>query len=536
MATLQRKPELNTNPLKIDKLIRRIDEGEIKIPAFQRGYVWKQNQVIELLESVAKQFPIGSLLLWEANDKEKLRSTRNIAGYRIPDRADNWPVNYVLDGQQRLSSLYGVFSEHVEQDTATEKYNPHLDIFEIYYDFKAKAFLPSTDVSGAKGSVVKLRHLIDPVKLIDELGKLDKIYHQDAKELSSRFLNYEVPVVQIENRTKEEVGVIFERINNTGTKLNTLDLMTAWTWTEDFHLLDSIEALLEDLEDKSFGKIDEKLIIQILSGVIIGSTQTENVLKLTGERVRDNWQLVVDSLKAAIDFLATELQCRSIDFLPFPQQLVPLARFFASKKRFTVDQRQALTKFFWRTAFSDRYSTGQTTSKMDDDIAVMDQLANYDYVGLGKYQVTTSERELLSVQFSKANPPTRAVLLLLAQKGPLDLTNGRKVDVGDALTEFNRKEYHHVFPNSFLKKKGVEKSKRFSVVNFCFLPADSNKKISSKAPSAYFDKVVPPDEKDVILASNLLPRDAAVYAADDYEAFLDARVKLLLTEVDALSA
>ncbi|GAB2899554.1 hypothetical protein GCM10027180_31980 [Microbulbifer echini] len=58
-----KRPELNTTPIKIDKLINRIDEGEIKIPAFQRGYVWKQNQVIELLESIVKQYPVSSVLL-----------------------------------------------------------------------------------------------------------------------------------------------------------------------------------------------------------------------------------------------------------------------------------------------------------------------------------------------------------------------------------------------------------------------------------------------------------------------------------------
>jgi uncharacterized protein with ParB-like and HNH nuclease domain len=83
-----KKPELNPTSLKIDKLISRIDNGEIKIPAFQRGYVWRQNQIIELLESLVKQYPIGSILLWEATEKEKLKSTRNIAGYRIPDRGE----------------------------------------------------------------------------------------------------------------------------------------------------------------------------------------------------------------------------------------------------------------------------------------------------------------------------------------------------------------------------------------------------------------------------------------------------------------
>lgn len=535
MITHTKKPELNTTPLKIDKLISRIDEGEIKIPAFQRGYVWKQNQIIELLESVVKQFPIGSILLWEASEKEKLRSTRNIAGYKIPDRGDSWPVNYVLDGQQRLSSLYGVFSGHVEQDSASGKYNPHLDIFEIYYDFKNRAFLAEAEVKSVSDCIVCLRNIIDPIKLVDELARLDKQYHQEAKELSSKFLNYEVPVVQIKNRSKEEVGVIFERINNTGTKLNTLDLMTAWTWTEDFHLLDAMAELLEELEEKGFGQIDEKLVLQTTSGVIIGSTRTENVLRLTGERVRDNWFVVVTAFKAAIDFLSTQLNCQHLDLLPFHQQLVPLVRFYSKKKRVTEDQVAMLKKFFWRTSFSDRYSSGQTTAKMDDDITVMDQFSDFDYSAIAKYQATVTERELLSVQFSKANPLTRSFLLLAAQKKPLDLTNGNVIDLGESLSEFNRKEYHHVFPNSFLTKQGTSKDRRFSVMNFCFLPADSNKKISNKKPSIYFNRVVPEGSHDRILESNILPKDRSIYGNDNYDEFLRERAKLILDEVASLS-
>lgn len=530
-----KKPELNTTSLKIDKLINRIDNGEIKIPAFQRGYVWKQNQVIELLESLVKQYPIGSILLWEATQQEKLRSTRNIAGYRIPDKGENWPVNYVLDGQQRLSSIYAVLSENVEQEDSSGKYNPNLDIFEIYYDFSRKTFIPKSDADKKSKSVVLLRNIIDPIKLVDELSGLDKKFHPDAKTLSSIFLNYEVPVVQIKNRTKEEVGVIFERINNTGTKLDTLDLMTAWTWTEDFHLLDSIDELLEYLEEKSFGSIDHKLMLQVVSGIIIGSTQTENILRLTGERVRDNWSSIQEAIKAAVDFLSTELKCSSIEFLPSHQQLVPLSRFFAKSKRTTPDQIEILKRYFWRTSFSDRYSSGQTTAKMDADIEFINKVLDYDFSELNKYSTSVSSDDLLQTQFSKANPLTRAFLLLSAQHKPLDLANGRKIDIGTSLSSFNRKQYHHVFPNSFLSKRGEPKSRRFTVVNFCFLPADSNKKISSKSPSDYFANIVPASNKAEILKSNLLPTDEDIYTKDDYDSFLEKRVSLLLSAISELA-
>lgn len=133
-------PELSTVAEKIDKIINRINSGDIKIPAFQRAYVWKQFQILDLLDSIVKNYPIGSVLLWSTG--EKLKHTRNIAGYSIPDSPDEYPVNYVLDGQQRISSIYATFSDKTSQDPKTASYNPNLDIFEIYYDFIAKSLFP----------------------------------------------------------------------------------------------------------------------------------------------------------------------------------------------------------------------------------------------------------------------------------------------------------------------------------------------------------------------------------------------------------
>lgn len=137
MATT-RAPELTPTSEKIDKLLSRIDSGDIRIPAFQRAYVWKQNQILELLDSIINNYPIGSILLW--NSSERLNHTRNIAGFLIPETAEEYPVNYVLDGQQRISSIYAVFSNNSEQDSSSERYNPNIEIFEIYSDFSKKLF------------------------------------------------------------------------------------------------------------------------------------------------------------------------------------------------------------------------------------------------------------------------------------------------------------------------------------------------------------------------------------------------------------
>ena len=94
------------NP-KINNLVNRIEAGEVKIPPLQRPFVWKVGQIIELLESIYNDYPIGSILWWETHNK--LPSERNIAGFKLPDKPESHPFYYVLDGQQRLASLYGVF-------------------------------------------------------------------------------------------------------------------------------------------------------------------------------------------------------------------------------------------------------------------------------------------------------------------------------------------------------------------------------------------------------------------------------------------
>ena len=522
--------ELTPAAQKIDKLIRRIDDGDIRIPAFQRGFVWKQDQIIDLLDSILSEYPIGSVLLWKTT--EKLSSTRNLAGYKIPERDESYPVNYALDGQQRLASIYGVFSEELTQEKDIAGYNPNPNIFEISYDFKVCGFIESDSVTNPQVTI-KLRELLNVTRLISALKTLDDTYHDSAQTLASQFLNYEVPVVTIENRSRDDVGIIFERINNTGTKLSALDLMTAWTWTDDFHLLESSNDLLDELDDKGFGSIKHKTLLQIISGIVKNTTTNKNILSLSGEEVRDNWERIVECLRKAIDFLATDIKCLHHDFLPFTQQLIPIVKFFDIVKRPSAEQLQSLRRYFWTTSFSNRYSTGQTSAKMDSDIEKIVELSKGNADAFDNYMYSTSTTDLKNTKFSKGNPTTRAFLLLMAQSSPLDLIKNQAIDIGGSLAQYNRKEYHHVFPQAFLKTKSVEHDKIFCVLNFCFLPSDSNKAISKKAPSDYFFSLIPNDYFRAILESNLLPIDTSLYKNDNYDGFLEKRANEVISKLDS---
>ena len=524
--------EITPSAQKIDKVIQRIEDGDIKIPAFQRGYVWDQGQIMELLDSIVNDYPIGSVLLW--NTKDVLKSTRNVAGFKLPDRPPDYPVNYVLDGQQRLSSIYAVFSQSTEQVEGDDDYNPEVGIFEIYYDFQKKAFVNKEDIADRKKGFL-MRNLLDTPKFLGEFKELDTAFHSDAQKLLSKFSNYEIPIVTITNRAKEEVGIIFERINSTGTKLSTIDLMVAWTWSDDFHLRESINGLLETLEEKKFGSLNEKILLQAISGIIQNTTKTKMILELDPKKVKDTFESLVSAMEKTVDFLSTELGCASTELLPHMQQLVPISKFFALGLEQEPKNIAVLKKWFWKTSFSRRYA-GQTDEKMDADLEFINKLKAGDFSVVDTYSHNLTPKSLIDAKFSKSQPYTRAFLLLMAQRTPLDLVKGTKIDLGKALSAFNKKEYHHVNPRAFLKKRGLTSAKINALLNFCFLPADSNKKISSSEPAKYFFELIPADKYQDILKSNLLPLNKEIYKTNNYDDFLSQRANVLIEFVNELTS
>jgi len=521
--------EITPTAPKIDRIIHRIEEGDIKIPAFQRGFVWNQEQVLELLDSIYRDYPIGSILLWQTS--ERLRSTRNIGGFLIPEREPKYPVNYVLDGQQRLATIYAIFCKDRLRDPQNARYDIDPDIFEIYFDLDDDKFKPDWDLVDGHANL-KMTSLLDINKFFDDVSKLDRKYRQKARDLQSKFMNYEISVVTTAKRNKEEVGTIFERINNTGTRLTTLDLMVAWTWGEEFHLREELDNILETLDLKGFGETPDKIVLQCLAGIIEKTTKTKDIIELKPETVRNSMDNLKSSLEKTIDFLSTELKIKSRDFLPHSHQIVPLAFFFSRVNTPDQEQSEILKQWFWKTSFSRRYS-GSTDMKMNDDITFFEKVVNHAYSDIIKYSYSVDKTTLINQTFSKSSPFARAFLVLLAQKNPRNLVNGNRIDLGVALSEYNVKEYHHIFPRAFLKTKGVETNEINSLCNFCFLPADSNKKIAGKSPSDYMFNVVPPSSYSKILNSNLMPIKKDIYRKNQYKEFIEDRATLILQYLDS---
>lgn len=522
--------EINLSNPKIDKLIFKIEEGEIKIPPLQRPFVWKTEQVMRLLESIYNDYPIGSILLWETN--ERLPAARNVAGFKIPDKPPTYPVNYVLDGQQRLSSLYGVFCQDRTVDDSADGYEIDSQIFNISFDLADKKFLEAKEKQSGR-RYIDMKFLLNAVKF----NKATKDFSSDeltvASQLQSAFSNYEVPIVTTKKRELAEVGMIFERINNSGTKLDLFDLMVAWTWTREFHLKEEFDKIFIVLSEKNFGGMDRKIILQCISAIMKESSSTKAILKLDPGEIRNNIDALRTSLEKTVDYFSTELSIKSKDLLPHSHQIVSLCYFFSKINTPTETQNKAIKEWFWKTSFSDRYSYS-TDDHINEDIIAFKKLIEGDQAVFKKYNYTISKEQLIESRFRKANPYARSFIVLLAQNKPRDLVNGSFVDIGEALSAFNKREYHHIFPKKFLEQQGIKEDKINSISNFCMLPSASNKIIKDKAPDDYFNNTVfKNNDYKKIFKSNLLPFKKELYDSNDYSNFLAERAALIISFLDS---
>lgn len=549
--------EIDSNQKSIRWHINKVKYGDIKIPDFQRPFVWTQNQIIELLDSIYHEYPIGSLLFWET--KEDLQSLRNIGGLQLPSPREDYPIKYVLDGQQRLSTLFGVLyhgSDDIEREE-TETGITDYDLFDVYFDLGEEEFLHADDLPGSTSPTlfdegkdnttkfVKVSEFVSGESYAKMSRRLPKKYISTSDKLNATLSDYQIPIVTIKGREKTEVGTIFERINNTGTDLNTLDLMVAWTWSEEFNLRERIDEIIGQFDEGGFGRIEEKRILQCLSSTVNGRIKTDNIIESLedAEAVETRIENVKKSLSKTVDLLRSEFGVYSNDFLPSSFQLPPLVFFFSKAGSPNHHQLDKIRKWFWRTSFTNRYRDA-TNRRVHNDIDFFDDTLSGVDPDPNKYNTDVqSEHFFTSEKFNKQSCVSKAFILMLADRAPKDLLTGQSISIEETLSSYNRTEFHHVFPRKVLRDEGYSDTKINCLANICIISSDSNRSIGSAPPSEYLfegqtsllnggDDFRVPD-KD-LLKSNLLPTDLDIYRSNNFERFVDERKEILYSYYDGL--
>lgn len=530
--TVSRAPEPTVD--RIEELAGRILRGDILLPKFQREFVWEKHQIIDLLDSIANNYPIGSVLLWRS--REVLRSERNIADLEIAPTQQDYPVNYLLDGQQRLSTICGALYWHGNDPDSR---------WNLAYDLRAKGFLHLDTLDDPPLHQVRLNKIRDPSAYFQHVSSLHSLSSADvpaleahAKELFDRFKDYKVATVTLHEMSIQAVAPIFERINSRGTPLTIVDLMRAATWSESFDLIDAITDISDELTAKFFGGIERKAILRSISAAAGGGfseASIDGLRKHSPGHLEAAVAATKDAYSRAVDFMATELHIPSDKQVPYVNQVVVLAEAFRLVKHFTPTQLAAVRKWFWRTAVAG-YFGGWNTGNMGSDQKAVQSFAGGQSAEIDT-QVQNPGSSIWTIQQFRSNAAhSKILILLLAFSRPYDLLTSQKIDTGDALFHGNTKEFHHFFPRDYLKSKGIKKAN--VLANFVMLTAASNKRITNRAPSDYLKEVSQAlgPKLNEVLASNLISTEAFKAAlADDYDGFLAERAKTIQQMVSTLT-
>lgn len=511
---------LGTDTPFIEDLVAGIKKGEIKVPQFQRKFVWKEDQALRLLDSIGSNYPVGSLLLWRTTSK--LATERNIGDFQLPETDDLSPTDYVLDGQQRLTVIYSCLGADESEPG-----------FQAAYDLQDESFVhrPVEHLP----HIFPLRVIYDTTKLLNFRSGL--ISHPQGEELQTRLdqlirvlTGYRIPVVTLKNLSVEEVCPIFERINSSGTRLSTYDLMVAATWSDSFDLNVETSAISSSLGSKGFGDIDGDTILKCLSAIHHKGIKKEQVLSLRSLS-RSDMDALVERAKQAllktVDLLTTEFRVHSWDFLPYEAYAIVLAYVFAKRDRLSAEDITRVRRWFWTSSFAERYR-GASEHFISRDLEAIDSyiVGTEDAAVFG---APPSAAELVRLSFRANNSRSRAFVLLLAAHKPRNLTNGASIDPAEALSIFNKKQFHHIYPKAHLGRSG-EDSQQNSLMNICMLAASENNWISDQDPTEYLPKLVAilGREASPVLQSNCLPDHAAVdYRTLRFEEFLARRAELI---------
>lgn len=518
---------------KYSDLISDIEKGIIKIPKFQREFVWGIDKTAKLLDSILKGYPIGTFILWKTD--ERINDIKNVGNLDIPPTPEGTKVEYVLDGQQRITSLFAAYRGAKIQKVGEKKVTDYGDIVvNIDVDLNdSDGQVISAEPSGEKSislntvlnfSYAKAREL-ESQFTGEELQLIDSY--------ATAFRTYEFSTVVLRKEDIDSAIEVFTRINTGGQTLTLFEIMSAKTYDEeqDFDMTVKWGDFIKELKDIKYEGVSNSVVLSLLSLILSRTKECKRktILALDKQTIIDTWDGAISALKDSIDYFRTTYRIPVSQILPYDALLIPFGYFFYHQKdKPNGVQKKLLEEFFWRISLSFRYSSS-TESKLAQDIKRIDTILEGnrpDYVDI-KVSLD-SPRALVKTSFSAGNSYCKAILCLLAYQEPKDFRDNGKVILDNSWLKIaNSKNYHHFFPRAYLKAKEIANAN--SLINITFVSDHLNKrKIGAKAPSVYIGDFHDENcEINVAMNSHFIDLKGFGIESDDYATFLEKRSQLI---------
>lgn len=509
-------------------LLMDIERGQVKIPQFQREFVWTIQKSAALVDSVLKGYPVGTFIFWAT--KDRLRSVRELGNASLPAPKAGETVAFVLDGQQRLTSLYAA----IRGIKVARSSGQTDDFAEMYVDLSAgeDEQIVTVDVSELpENTYISLKVLLQGT--LSDLMAFPNEYHDKISDYRRRIESYDFSIIQVRDVAIDVATEIFTRINVGGKPLSVFEIMVAKTFDEerDFDLSAEFEQLIERLETVNYETISDATLLQLVSLLISKDCKKQTILKLVKSKFIDTWPKAIDAFERAVEYFRHTYRIPVSKLLPYNTLLVPFAYFFYHHPdKPDVEQRKLLEDFFWRCALGARYSSS-VESKLAQDVRRIDRILtgespDYDW------SVDVSPDFLLeNGWFNAGRGSIKAILCLYAYQLPKSFSDNSVVNISNQwLKQANSKNYHHFFPRAYLAKKKVEEWRINNIVNITIVDDYLNKReIGAKAPSVYMKLFKKANANLAKSMQSHLIGDLAEFGIidNDFDKFLMARAEAI---------
>lgn len=571
----------------LQALLQGVSEGRTQLPEFQRGWVWDDSHIRSLLASISLSYPIGAVMMLETGNPDVKFKPRPVEGVELPEGVN--PDRYILDGQQRLTSLFqSVFlSKPVKTRDVRGKaldrlyyikmeasLDPEGDreesIIGIPADKRVRNFRNevledySDAVSEYESLLFPLNQVFDPYEWRagfnnhwEHAPEKTKLFDEFERHILGAFKQYQVPVILLKKQTpKDAVCQVFEKVNTGGVSLTVFELMTATFAAEEFDLRQDWEGERNATGKKvGEGRVDRLKQHNVLSGVSAPDFLATVTLLTTWKRKQANpeaaisckradilklkladykaWaDKVTEGYESAARFLIRE-KVFSSDQLPYSTQLIPLAALYvALGARAESDAvRSKLSQWYWCGVFGELYGSALESRFAKDLPEVL------SWVDGGDEPSTVQECSFspgrLHTLRSRRSAAYKGLSAILIRDGGLDFRTGDPIDL--QLYFDDKIDVHHIFPQHYCKKKGIDSRLYDSIVNKTPLSAKTNRIIGGRAPSEYLGRLssstgIDASRLDEILRSHLV--DDHAMRLDDFEAHFAARQEALLQRIE----
>ncbi|NNJ12870.1 DUF262 domain-containing protein [Chloroflexales bacterium ZM16-3] len=513
--------------MQISTILAQIDLGAMALPEFQRGYVWSRDQVRELMTSLYKRYPVGGLLIWKTRTEG--------AHARGDGQLQPGYVDLILDGQQRVTSLYGVIRGKApaffqgNKDAFTNLYfNIETETFKFYSpkEMDGNPFWVSVtelmQPAGVGPFIAKLQEpSVDPAKFGAYITRLNNV-------ASIQTLDFHVDLVTGEEKTIDIVVEIFNKVNSGGTKLSKGDLALAKICASWPDARKELQNRLSRWSDAGF-YFDLDWLLRNITTVTTGQALFTGLANMPVPTFQQGLKQVEQHVNHLLNLLSARLGLDHHRVLGSRYAFPVMTRLLATHggALSNIRDQNRLLYFYIHAFLWGRYA-GSTESVMNADIRVMEE-ADDPLAGLITIlQRSRGDLRVRAGDFAGNSLGARFYPMLYLLTRTLkahDWGNGGLELNAHMLGKTSSLQVHHIFPKAQLRKRGYKQGEINALANFCFLTQIANLEISDRDPAEYFATVEA--AYPGVLASQWVPMDRELWHIDRFRDFLATRRELL---------